>query len=108
MFYVKVNGNLYPATVITKDKDRDWNLKQVKEIYLTMEIGQAKNIFVDDISWSVLEGNTVEDQFIIEQEKDCSDYCLAGPIVDYRDGRISVKMGKLTDQEIIEIITEGI
>ena len=34
-----------------------------------------------------------------ETEFDNSDYCIAGDITDHRDGRITVKMGALTEVE---------
>ena len=33
------------------------------------------------------------------QEQDCSDYCVAGPITDNRDGTLSIKMGSYTQLE---------
>ena len=41
-------------------------------------------------------------------EYDNSDYCVAGDIVDHRDGTISVKMGKPTAEELLSMIMEGI
>ena len=34
------------------------------------------------------------------QEWDNSDYCVAGPITDNRDGTITAKMGKKTELEL--------
>jgi hypothetical protein len=43
-----------------------------------------------------------------ETEFDNSDYCLAGDITDHRDGRITVKMGKLTElEEAYEMMLGG-
>ena len=44
------------------------------------------------------------------QEQDCSDYCVAGPITDNRDGTLTVKMGQYTQlekalQELEEALT---
>jgi hypothetical protein len=85
-----------------------------------MKYEDAINIFVDDINWyiinefedtvSELDEETGENSLktIVKTEiYDNSDYSLAGDIIDHRDGTITVKMGKLTAQEMLAII-EGV
>ena len=40
-------------------------------------------------------------------EEDCSEYSVAGSITDNRDGTVTVKMGKPTDAELLNIIMGG-
>ena len=71
----------------------------------------AVQLFVDGLSWSIVQRDTVpvydtdgnptgetEEQM---QEWDNSEYCVAGPITDNRDGTITAKMGKKTEVELL-------
>ena len=110
MIYVKINGTEYPATVNGKLVDRDWDNRDSKAITLGMNYTTAMSIFVDNLAWSIVQrdtypeydennqptGKTVEQV----QEFDNSDYCIAGPITDNRNGTITAKMGRKTELEI--------
>ena len=44
---------------------------------------------------------------VIEQEVyDNSDYSIAGPIIDHRDGHVTIKMGKPTAAELLAMLEE--
>ncbi len=53
---------------------------------------QAAACFRDGTSYAVENGDGVL--------YDKSDYCVAGDIVDHRDGRVTVYMGKKTEEEL--------
>ena len=102
--YVKVNNTEYPATVDGVNNDRTWGGRESKAVTLEMTNAAAVQLFVDGLSWSIVQRDTVpvydtdgnptgetEEQM---QEWDNSEYCVAGPITDNRDGTITVKMGK--------------
>lgn len=120
MTYIKINGNLYPATVNGKMSDTAWDGRASKSITLDMDYATASALFVDGAAWSIIteqevpvyetneNGEPVLDELgnpevsgyeKQETEFDNSDYCLAGDITDHRDGKITVKMGKLTELE---------
>lgn len=110
MIYVKINGTEYPATVNGKLVDRDWDNRDSKAITLEMNYTTAMSLFVDNLAWSIVQrdtypeydennqptGKTVEQV----QEFDNSDYCIAGPVTDNRNGTITAKMGRKTELEI--------
>ena len=109
MIYFKANNTEYPASITGKIPDRDWDGRASKSITLTMEYTTASQLFVDGLSWSIVQRDIVpiydkdgnptgetEDQV---QEWDNSDYCVAGPITDNRDGTCTCKMGKKTQLE---------
>lgn len=98
MIFVKINNTLYPATIIGKVADRDWDNRESKSIKLEMDYVTASTLFVNGLAWSIVERNEVDGQ-IVETEYDNSDFNLAGDITDHRDGTITAKMGKLTDLE---------
>lgn len=110
MIYVKINGTEYQATVNGKLVDRDWDNRDSKAITLEMNYTTAMSLFVDNLAWSIVQrdtypeydennqptGKTVEQV----QEFDNSDYCIAGPVTDNRNGTITAKMGRKTELEI--------
>ena len=107
--YVKVNNTEYPATVDGVNNDRTWNGRDTKTVTLEMTHAAAAQLFVDGLSWSIVQRDTVpvydtdgnptgktEEQV---QEWDNSDYNVAGSITDNRDGTCTCKMGKKTQLE---------
>lgn len=111
MIYFKTNNTEYPASIAGKIADRDWGNRKSKAVTLEMTYAQATQIFVDGLVWSIVQRDTVpvygeDGQPTGEtteqvQEWDNSDYCVAGPITDNRDGTITAKMGKRTELELL-------
>ena len=111
MIYFKANNTEYPASIAGKVADREWGGRESKAVTLTMTNAAAAQLFVDGLSWSIVQRDTVpvydtdgnptgetEEQV---QEWDNADYCVAGPITDNRDGTITAKMGKRTELELL-------
>lgn len=111
MIYFKTNNTEYPASIAGKVTDRDWGGRESKAVTLEMTHAAAAQLFVDGLSWSIVQRDTVpvydtdgnptgatEEQV---QEWDNSDFCVAGPITDNRDGTITAKMGKKTEVELL-------
>ena len=104
MIQVKINDTLYPASVEGKIIDTNWDNRSSKSITLVMDYYTAIALFVDGMVWSI-----VVDHEDGTAEYDNSDYCVAGPITDNRDGTMTVKMGKLNElEEAYEILLGGI
>lgn len=112
MIYFKANNTEYPASIAGKVTDRDWGGRESKAVTLTMTHAAAVQLFVDGLSWSIVQRDTVpvygeegnptgetEEQV---QEWDNADYCVAGPITDNRDGTCTCKMGKKTEAELMQ------
>ena len=102
MTYVKINSTLYPAIINGSMRDSKWDDRSSKSITLTMSYADAIALFVDDITWSIVMDVETEDGTTTQEEYDNSEYCLAGSVTDHRDGTVTVKMGKLTQTEILE------
>ena len=109
MIYFKTNNTEYPASIAGKVTDRDWDGRESKAVTLEMEYAAASQLFVDGLSWSIVQRDTVpvydkdgkptgetEEQV---QEWDNSDYNVAGSITDNRNGTCTCKMGKKTQLE---------
>ena len=111
MIYFKTNGTEYQASIAGKIMDRDWGNRESKVVTLTATYAQAAQIFVDGLVWSIVQrdtvpvygddGNPTGETTEQVQEWDNSDYCVAGPITDNRDGTITAKMGKRTELELL-------
>lgn len=102
MTYIKINDTQYPAGIRGYIKDKDWNDRESKAITLEMSYEDAMELFVDDLDWSIVyeEGETTE-------VYDNSEFSVAGPVTDHRNGTVTVKMGKPTDAELLAIIMGG-
>lgn len=109
MIYFKANNTEYPASIAGKITDRDWGGRESKAVTLEMTYTEAAQLFVDGLSWSIVQRDTVpvydkegnptgetEEQV---QEWDNSDYNVAGSITDNRNGTCTCKMGKKTQLE---------
>jgi outer membrane protease len=104
MIYIKINENLYPATIYGKLSDADWDGRETKSITLTMDYASASQLFVNGLAWRIVEQNSND-----VKEYDNSAFNLAGDLTDHRDGTITIKMGKLTPlEEAYEILFGGL
>lgn len=102
MTYVKINDTLYPALISGRTVDRDWDNRESKAITLEMSYADAMALFVDNLEWFIVyEVDEVTEIY------DNTEYCVAGPITDNRDGTVTVRMGKPTDAEILAVIMGG-
>ena len=109
MIYFKTNNTEYPASIAGKITDRDWDGRASKSITLEMEYTAASQLFVDGLSWSIVQrdtvpvydkdGNPTGETKEQVQEWDNSDYNVAGSITDNRNGTCTCKMGKKTQLE---------
>lgn len=111
MTFIKINEKLYPATVSGRVADKEWDNRNSKSITIEMTYAEAIKLFINGLVWSIIHQEEVETENgveIIDTEFDNSEYSLAGDITDHRDGRITVKMGKLTDlEQAYEIMLGG-
>ena len=125
--YVKIQDVLYPASITGRIHDKDWCDRASKAIRVEMSYADALALFVDNADWSIVqeteEFEEREEEIVNEEtgetevitkrvpvitteEYDNSDYSVAGEITDHRDCTITVKMGKMTADELLAIIEE--
>lgn len=107
--FIKVGGQEYPATLIYNYKDRNWDMRETQTVQLTMPYAQAASLLTTGTPWFNVfretvdkldnDGNPTGQTEEVVTEEDMSAYSLAGEIVDHRDGRVSIKMGKPTETE---------
>lgn len=114
--FIKVGGQEYPATLIYNYKDRNWDMRETQTLYLTMTHDEAAALLPDNTTWSVVfretkdkldnDGSPTGQTEEVVTEEDMSSYSLAGEIVDYRDGTVSIQMGKPTEVETLRVQLE--
>lgn len=107
--YIKVNNTEYPATVNGVNNDRTWDGRDTKTVTLTMTAAEVAALLPDNTPWSIVmretqdvldeQGQPTGETKEVVNEYDNSAYSLAGDITDYRDGTVSIKMGKPTETE---------
>ena len=107
--FIKVAGQEYPATCVYIYKDRNWDMRETQTVHLTMPYAQAAALLTTGTPWSIVQrdmvdkldtdGNPTGQTEEVVTEEDMSAYSLAGQITDYRDGTVSIKMGKPTEAE---------
>lgn len=107
MTYIKINDTLYPAAITGRLSDPNWGGRSSKTIRLEMAASTATELFINDVHWSIVEDYIDAEEHVQQIEYDNSEYCIAGDITDHRNGAVSVKMGKATDKEIIDIMMGG-
>jgi hypothetical protein len=117
--YIEINGNRYPATISGRLYDKDWNNRDSKSIKLELPYSEVVEMFVDDVEWSIVQEVEVQKEIINENEEivietvielnsyDNTEYCVAGDVIDHRDGTVTVKMGKPTAEELLAILIGG-
>lgn len=107
MIYVKVNGNLYPASIDGKVSDREWDGRESKAITLEGKFADIDKRFRDGTLWSIVHE---ESESVINEngetatetkqtEFDNSEFGVRGDLIVHTDGTCTVKMGKQTDLE---------
>ena len=107
--YIKVNNTEYPAEINGNPKDRSWGERDTKTVTLTMTTTEVAALLPNNTPWSIVQRETVDkldndgnptgETEEAVNEWDNSAYSLAGAITDYRDGTVSIKMGKPTEAE---------
>ena len=114
MVKVKIKEKIYDASVSGISRDGAWGNRSSKSITLAMDYATAIETFSDDVPWSIFyQGPDYYDPETKKmvtppvEEYDNSDFCVAGPITDNRDGTVTVKMGKPTFEELYNILKEA-
>lgn len=100
MTYLKIEDALYPAEFRGIGTDRNWGDRHSVAITTMMTHDEAVIVFVDGLNWSIV---TVSDGE--ETEQDMTEFEVAGPITDNRNGTVTVKMGKFTDADALAVLT---
>lgn len=122
MTFVKINDVMYPTISVNGYMvDHSWNGRASKYITLEMSAEEARSLFVNDMTWFLVaedhEHKVIEDPETgmlssevetVYIDYDNSEYSVAGDIVDHRNGTVTVKMGTMTREELLNMLMEGL
>ena len=106
MTYIEIAGVRYPAHILGRTRDTDWNDRKSKAITLEMTCADATALFVDGLAWSIVYETENQAGETVTEVYDNSEYDVAGPVTDNRDGTVTVKMGVMTDGEALAELKE--
>lgn len=84
-----------------RGNDTVWDGRESRAVTLPMTYAEALALFADEVPWAVIYEGVDENGTAYANEHDMSDFALAGPITDNRDGTITVKMGKYLPDELL-------
>ena len=108
MIQVKINGNVYPASIAGRMSDKDWDGRESKAVTMTGSYATVSALFSDGMAWSIVDEH--EEQVYDENgepvlnesgeptyetkqtEFDNSAYNILGDITVHTDGTCTVKM----------------
>lgn len=109
MTFVSIGGTTYAAIVDGCIANARWDGRDTKTITLVMSHAEASETFADGAEWTTIcEYDDPETGKHVRDVCDCSDYCIAGDIIDHRDGTLSVVMGKETElEQALELLYGG-
>lgn len=93
--YIKINEQEYPAEVIYLYRDKNWNDRDVRNVFLNLPYDQVVALMPTGTKWSSI----IKENDVVTEETDMSEFSIAGQVVDYRNGAVSIKMGKPTETE---------
>lgn len=119
---LKVGAVLFPTVSVGgMMQDAAWGGRQSISVRLRMSYDAAASLLPDGAAWGVVQrtkyrlpakgddgeplvdedGAPVLEDVVHDEVQDCSEYTLSGAITDWRDGTVTVKMGKPTDLETV-------
>lgn len=100
MIYIEIDGSRYPASVAGRLRDESWDGRKTKSVTLELAYAEALALFCEGLRWNIVCVN--EDG--TEEVFDNSEYSMAGPITDHRNGTVTVKMGAVTAEEALQAL----
>lgn len=122
-WYVKLGGQeIETLNIFGRVSDGDFGGRSSKAVKLAKQDGtDYAALFANNVEWSIVHRYTEEQPVVsaageiqynadgsvqtetqtFQEEWDNSDYCVAGPITDNRDGTLTVKMGKKTASDVL-------
>ncbi len=86
-------------SVFEKRRMIDGTVRQSIRLTLLGDAAAIRTAFRDDVSWYLEETVPDDGNAARKTRYDQSDFCLAGDVVDHRDGRVTIYMAQKTDAE---------
>ena len=101
---LKANNTETPCEAAEHYRDSAWG-RSTCTVTIKGSAADIAALLPDNAPWSLIEREDVLDESgaptgqTVDHERDMSEYSLSGDIIDHRDGTVSIKMGKPTEEE---------
>ena len=102
--YLKANNTETPCEAAEHYRDSAWG-RPTCTVTIKASAAEIAALLPNNEPWSLIEREDALDESgmptgqTIDHERDMSEYSLSGDITDHRDGTVSIKMGKPTEEE---------
>lgn len=102
--FLKANNAETPCEAAEHYRDSAWG-RPTCTVTIKGSAAEIAALLPNNAPWSLIEREDVLDESgastgqTVNHERDMSEYSLSGDITDHRDGRVSIKMGKPTEEE---------
>lgn len=102
--YLKANNTETPCEAAEHYRDSAWG-RPTCTVTIKASAAEIAALLPNNAPWSLIEREDALDESgmltgqTVDHERDMSDYSLSGDITDHRDGIVSIKMGKPTEEE---------
>lgn len=102
--YLKANNTETPCEAAEHYRDSAWG-RPTCTVTIKGSAAEIAALLPSNAPWSLIEREDALDESgmltgqTVDHERDMSDYSLSGDITDHRDGTVSIKMGKPTEEE---------
>lgn len=100
---INIGERTLEGRVETRLSDGMFGGRESKAVTAAMTVAEAAELFSDDAAWSVSVQTVNDDGEEQTFTQDMSAYAVSGPITDNRDGTVTVRMGKLREEELMRI-----
>lgn len=102
--FLKANNAETPCEAAEHYRDSAWG-RPTCTVTIKASAAEIAALLPNNAPWSLIEREDALDESgmptgqTVDHERDMSEYSLSGDITDHRDGRVSIKMGKPTEEE---------
>lgn len=102
--FLKANNTETPCEAAEHYRDSAWG-RPTCTVTIKASAAEITALLPSNAPWSLIEREDVLDENgmltgqTVDHERDMSEYSLSGDITDHRDGTVSIKMGKPTEEE---------
>ena len=102
--FLKANNTETPCETAEHYRDSAWG-RPTCTVTIKATAAEIAAMLPNNAPWSLIEREDALDESgaptgqTVDHERDMSEYSLSGDITDHRDGTVSIKMGKPTEEE---------
>ena len=98
---IQINGRELEGGIAIRMADDLMEGRESRAVTVALPYSEALELFRSDTPWAVVNEWTDEDGTPRSSTTDMSEYCISGPITDHRDGRVTIRMGKPKEEELM-------